>query len=133
MLLLSLIRQESLFNPSAESVAAARGLTQVIPSTGQYIAEQLAWQNYENRDLFLPHVSIAFGAFYLDEQLRIFDGNKAAALAAYNAGPGYTLDWVAIAGNDVDALVSTIQFDETKRYVQRIYSHYTIYRALYGV
>lgn len=132
LLFLSLMRQESLFNPNAVSVANAKGLTQVIPSTAQYIAEQLAWPGFQDSDLFRPYVSIAFGAYYLDEQLRIFEGNRAAALAAYNAGPGYTLDWVRLSGGDVDTLVSTITFDETKLYVQRIYSHYTIYLALYG-
>jgi len=133
LLLLALIRQESLFNPNAISVAAAKGLTQVIPSTAQYIAEQLNQDGFQDSDLLRPHVSISFGAYYLDEQLDLFDGNKAAALAAYNAGPGYTLDWVRLSGGDVDSLVNTITFEETQRYVQRIYSHYTIYRELYGV
>jgi soluble lytic murein transglycosylase len=132
LLMLALIRQESLFNAQAVSVASAKGLTQVIPSTAQYIADQLNWVDFQDSDLYRPHVGVAFGSYYLDEQLRLFEGNRAAALAAYNAGPGYTLDWVSIAGDDVDALVTTIQFDETRRYVQRIYSHYTIYRELYG-
>ncbi|MDQ7034663.1 MAG: lytic transglycosylase domain-containing protein [Anaerolineae bacterium] len=132
LLQLALIRQESLFNANAISSANAKGLAQVIPSTAVYIAERLSWANFEDRDLFRPYVAIAFGAYYLDEQLRIFNGNKAAALAAYNAGPGYTQDWVRLSGGDVDALVATITFDETRRYVQRIYSHYTIYRALYA-
>ena len=132
LLLLSLMRQESLFNANAISVASAKGLTQVIPSTGQHIAERLSWANFEDIDLLRPYVSVAFGAYYLDEQLRIFNGNKAAALAAYNAGPGYTQDWVRLSGGDVDSLVATITFDETRRYIQRIYSHYNIYRELYA-
>lgn len=132
LLQLALIRQESLFNANALSSANAKGLAQVIPSTAIYIAERLNWANFEDRDLFRPYVAIAFGAYYLDEQLRLFNGNKAAALAAYNAGPGYTQDWVRLSGGDVDALVATITFDETRRYVQRIYSHYTIYRELYA-
>lgn len=133
LLMLGLIRQESLFNPNATSVANALGLAQVIPPTALYIAGELGVDNFTESDLYRPHVAISFGAYYLDEQLRIFDGNKAAALAAYNAGPGYTLDWYNLSGGDIDAFVATITFDETKRYVQRIYSHYTIYRELYGV
>lgn len=132
LLMLSLMRQESFFNPTATSVADALGLTQVIPSTASYIADELNYVNFEVRDLYRPHVSVAFGAFYLDEQLRLFGGNKAAALAAYNAGPGFTLDWVRLSGGDIDSLVATITFAETKLYVERIYSHYTIYRELYG-
>lgn len=132
LLLLGLMRQESLFDANAISGSDAMGLTQVIPSTAQYIAGELNWLNFEERDLYRPYVGIAFGAFYLDEQLRRFDGNRAVALAAYNAGPGYTLDWYRLSGGDVDTFVTTITFDETRRYVQRIYSHYNIYRELYG-
>ena len=132
LLQLSLIRQESLFDANAVSVANAKGLAQVIPSTAIYIAEELNWENFEDRDLFRPYVAIAFGAYYLDEQLRIFNGNKAAALAAYNAGPGYTQGWVTLSGGDIDALVATITFAETRSYIQRIYSNYNIYRELYS-
>lgn len=132
LLLFSLMRQESLFNATAVSVADARGLTQVIPSTGQYIANQLAWPDYQNSDLLRPYVSVEFGSYYLAEQLRLFDGNVAAALAAYNGGPGNALDWYALAGPDPDAFVTAITFEETRLYVQRIYSHYAIYRQLYG-
>jgi len=132
LLMLALIRQESLFQSTAVSSAFAYGLTQVIPGTGQYIADELNYPNFTPTDLWRPHVGIRFGAFYLDEQLRLFDGNAAAALAAYNAGPGRALDWVALSGGEVDLLVTTITFEETRSYVERIYSHYNIYRALYG-
>lgn len=132
LLMLALIRQESLYDANATSVANALGLAQVIPSTAAYIAEELEWENFEDADLYRPYVGIAFGTFYLDEQLRIFDEIPFIALAAYNAGPGYTLDWYRLSGGDIDAFVSTITFDETQRYVQRIYSHYSIYRELYG-
>lgn len=131
LLLLGLIRQESLFNTNAESVATAKGLTQVMPATAQYIANQLAWPNYQVSHLYRPYVGIAFGAFYLDEQIRLFQGDIPAALAAYNAGPGRALDWARIAGRDVDLLVTTITIEETRSYIQRIYSHYNIYRTLY--
>jgi soluble lytic murein transglycosylase len=132
LLLLGLIRQESLFDANATSGSDAMGLAQVIPGTAQYIAGKLNRTNFEERDLYRPYVGIAFGAFYLDEQLKLFDGKQAVALAAYNAGPGYTLDWYRLSGGDVDTFVTTITFDETRLYVQRIYSHYSIYRELYG-
>ena len=131
LLMLALMRQESLFNTNAVSSANARGLTQVIPSTGQYIAERLSFADYSDSKLFRPYVGIAFGAFYLDEQLRLFNGNAAVALAAYNAGPGRAIDWNRLSGGDVDALITTITFSETRSYVERIYSHYNIYRELY--
>lgn len=133
LLMFALIRQESLFNANASSVANANGLTQVIPSTGQYIANQLGHPNFSPGDLFRPYISMAFGAFYFDEQLRRFSGNAYAALAAYNAGPGRAIDWMALSGGDPDLFMTAITLSEPRLYIQRIYSHYDIYRALYGV
>ena len=52
LLMLSLIRQESLFNTHATAGAGEKGLMQVIPSTAKYIAEKLAWQDYQHAVLF---------------------------------------------------------------------------------
>jgi len=133
LVMFALIRQESLYNASAVSSANALGLTQVIPSTGQYIASQLNVGDFQSSALLRPNVSVTFGSYYLDEQLNLFDGFVPAALAAYNGGPGNSLDWLALSGRDTDAFVTAITFDETRSYVQRIYSHYTIYRELYGI
>jgi soluble lytic murein transglycosylase len=133
MLLFSLIRHESLFDTHATAGAGEIGLTQVIPSTGAYIAHETNWPNYQHRDLFRPNVGVAFGAYYLGEQLQRFDGNAVAALAGYNAGPGRTLNWLELSGDDPDLFITAITIDSTRTYVQRIYSYYIIYRALYGV
>jgi len=127
----ALVRQESLFESFARSGAAAQGLAQVIPDTGAYIARQLAWPDYENDDLFQPYVGLAFGAFYLGQQLRAFDGFVTAALAAYNAGPGNAAHWFELAGDDHDRFVETVDFAETRLYIERIYTGYVIYRFLY--
>jgi soluble lytic murein transglycosylase len=132
LMMFALMRQESLYNANAVSSAGASGLTQVMPATGQYLASQLGYTSFTVTDLFRPYVAIAFGAEYIAEQLNLFDGNVPATLAAYNAGPGRAIDWVELSGGSLDAMMLVIQFDETKRYLERIYSHYAIYRALYG-
>jgi soluble lytic murein transglycosylase len=132
LLLLSLIRHESLFNTYATAAAGEKGLTQVIPATAQYIAEQLNWPNYQNTDLFRPYVGIEFGAFFLSENIHRFDGNVQAALAGYNAGPGRAQAWLDLSGGDPDQFMTAITIDSTRTYVQRIYGFYNIYRALYG-
>ncbi len=104
----------------------------MIPTTGTYIAERLAWPDYENDDLYKPFVGLSFGAFYLNEQLETFDGSVPAALAAYNAGPGNAARWYESAGNDLDVLVETIDFAETRLYIERIYSGYAKYAYLYS-
>lgn len=132
LLQFALIRQESLFESFATSTAIAQGLAQVIPDTGQYIADKLAWPDYENADLYKPHVGLRFGGFYLAEQLRLFDGDAHAALAAYNGGPGNALNWYATGGDSIDAYVEVVTFPETRLYIERIYTGHAIYRHLYG-
>jgi soluble lytic murein transglycosylase len=128
----ALVRQESLFESFATSSAVAQGLSQVIPDTGAYIAQQLNWPNYENEDLYRPFVGLIFGAFYLDQQLRAFDDTPHAALSAYNAGPGNAARWYEAAGNDLDLYFETVNFAETRLYLDRIFEGYVIYRFLYS-
>jgi soluble lytic murein transglycosylase len=131
LIVASLIRQESLYQGEVTSSAYAQGLMQVIPPTGEYIARQLRWHNYQTKDLYRPHINVAFGVYYLDEQLGIFNGNKYAALAAYNAGPGNTSIWNKLAKNDYDLLVEVIRLDEPQEYIRRIVQHYSVYHHLY--
>jgi len=133
LLVLAMIRQESLFESFAESWAAAQGLMQVIPSTGEYIASRIAWPNYRNEDLFKPYVSVRFGTYYLAQQLDAFDGKPYVALSAYNGGPGNAARWYRSAPDSPDLYLEVITFSESRLYIQRIYSHYHFYRALYGV
>ena len=128
----ALLRQESLFESFARSGAAAQGLSQVIPDTGAYIAQQLNWPDYENDDLYKPYVGLSFGAFYLAQQLDLFDGDVHAALSAYNAGPGNAARWHDVAGDDLDLYLETVDFWETREYIRRIYTGYVIYAALYA-
>jgi len=132
LMMLALIRQESLFNTFATAAAGEKGLMQVIPPTAQYIADQLDWQDYQHTDLFRPYAGVAFGAYYIDEQWERFDRNVVVALAAYNAGPGRAYDWNALSGGDPDLFMTTITIDSTRHYVQFIYRNYNIYRELYG-
>ncbi|MBE2195888.1 MAG: tetratricopeptide repeat protein [Anaerolinea sp.] len=132
LLVFSLIRQESLFEYAATSSAAAKGLMQIIPSTGAYIATKLGYTNFQTSDLYRPFVNVPFGIYYLVEQLQYFEGKVYAALAAYNGGPGNSAEWLSISGPDVDMFVQTITFDETRAYVRRIYEQYAVYMGIYG-
>ncbi|MEW6579551.1 MAG: tetratricopeptide repeat protein [Chloroflexota bacterium] len=132
LLVFALIRQESLFEGFATSYAAAQGLMQIIPDTGQWIALQLGWRDYQNSDVYRPYVNVAFGTYYLRYVMDSLDGLPYAALAGYNGGPGNAAQWLSISGPDLDLFVQTISFDETRTYVRRIYEQYSIYRALYG-
>jgi soluble lytic murein transglycosylase len=132
LLMLSLIRHESLFDTYATAAAGEKGLTQVIPSTAQYIAEQLAWSNYQHSELFRPYAGIEFGAFYLAEQLNRFNHLPHIALSGYNAGPGRAIAWREVAGDDIDLFVSAITISSTQSYVQLIYINHSMYQHIYG-
>jgi soluble lytic murein transglycosylase len=132
-LLLSLVRQESWFDAEAVSVVGALGLTQVMPGTGQDIAESLGLTDYRESDLLKPEASLRFGAHYLARQLEGFGGNASAALAAYNGGPGNSARWTEVAGNDRDLFLETIDFEETRLYVRVVLENYALYRYTYGL
>jgi len=133
MFLMSVSRQESLFEPFISSYAAARGLMQIIPSTGAEIAGQLGWPaGYTEDDLYRPVISARFGAYYLSKQRDTFDGDLFAALAAYNAGPGNAAVWMELAPDDPDLFLEVIRLDQPHHYIRAIYEVYTIYRSLYA-
>jgi soluble lytic murein transglycosylase len=131
LLLAALIRQESLFEPAAESYAGARGLGQVMPATGQGIARSLKMDDFVLDDLYRPWVSVRFGAFYLDVQLNRFNKQVLVALAAYNGGPGNTLHWLEAGGDDLDLFVEVIGANQSRIYLQRVYEQYITYEELY--
>ncbi len=133
LFLFSVIRQESLFEGFVSSSAGARGLMQIIPSTGAQINSQLGWPlEYDDKDLYRPDVSVAFGTHYLAGNRKALEGDLYAALAAYNAGPGNALAWKQLAGNDPDLFLESVRFQETRDYIRNIYEIYVIYRRLYG-
>jgi soluble lytic murein transglycosylase len=132
LFLLSVLRQESLFEPFAQSGAGANGLMQIMPATGAEISSQLNWPpNYQADDLYRPVVSIPFGARYLARQRDYFKGSLFAALAAYNGGPGNTTAWLALANGDPDLFLEVIRSDETRTYIKQIFEFYNLYRLIY--
>jgi soluble lytic murein transglycosylase len=133
LLILSLIRQESLFESLATSSASAQGLMQVIPPTGAQIAAELDWPpGYATADLYRPYVSLRFGTYYLATQRDRFDSRIDVALAAYNGGPSNAQRWLERAGDDPDRFLEEITFSETRLYLQRIVEHFAVYQVLYG-
>jgi soluble lytic murein transglycosylase len=130
----SVLRQESAFEGFVTSYADARGLMQIIPSTGQDIAQKLGWPaDYSQDDLYRPLVSVQFGLDYLADQRDLFEGDLFAALSAYNAGPGNALIWKELAPDDPDLYLEIIRIDQPQQYIRGIYEIYDIYRNLYAV
>ena len=132
LLLFSLIRQESLFEEGARSVAAAQGLAQIIPDTGAWVAERLSYPNYENALVYRPAINVKFGAYYLDWARTYLDGNLVSALVGYNAGPGNSSRWRGLAGEDDALFVELLEYTEPRVYNQTITSNLYHYTRLYG-
>ena len=133
LFLFSLIRQESAFEGFVRSSAGARGLMQIIPTTGQEIANELGWpNNYSDDDLYRPMVSIRLGIDYLDKWRAHLGGDYYAALAAYNGGPGNAIAWQELAQDDPDLFLEIVRFAETKEYIRSISEIFNIYRRIYN-
>ena len=131
LFLLSVIRQESLFEGFVQSSAGARGLMQIVPSTATGIVNNMGWPtDYSDEDLYRPNVNIPLGAHYLAEQRQFLDGDFYAILAAYNGGPGNSYAWQQLAHGDLDLFLEIIRFQETRDYIMRIAENFNIYRQL---
>jgi soluble lytic murein transglycosylase-like protein len=87
LFLAAVIRIESAFSKDAISNKGARGLMQVMPATGEEMAQRLglAWSGPNG--LHDPEVNIRLGSFYLRQLLDRYQGNYKRALTAYNRGP----------------------------------------------
>ncbi len=134
LLMVSLMRQESVFDPDATSSVGAIGLTQVMPDTGKGIATSLDKPNFQKDDLYHPYTALEFGAFYLAGRLKDFNGNAYQALAAYNGGAGNVYRWnkSADSSKNFDGWIDNIDFPETRGYVEIIYTNYYMYRQVYA-
>ncbi len=132
-LLVALVRQESAFDPRAESVAQARGLMQLIPPTARRVARQLSLDRFSLDQLFLPRLNIRLGSRYLADRLAQFNGDVDRAVASYNAGPDPVNLWLS-EGNYREAaeFVENIPFTETRNYVKILHRNLQLYKRLYG-
>jgi soluble lytic murein transglycosylase len=131
-LVLSLIRQESAFNPRALSHAGARGLMQLIPSTARIVARQTWGRRFNLHMLFEPQANIQLGTHYFSHQLQQFDHNPVFALAAYNAGPHRVEEWRQRWPDlPMDEFIEQIPFTETRLYVKLTLRNLLIYEYLY--
>jgi soluble lytic murein transglycosylase len=132
LLLFSIIRQESLFEPLISSSADARGLMQILPEVGQEIANNFGWPpEFKTSDLDRPVINVRLGANYLKKWSNYFDGDLSAALSSYNAGIGATIPWQELSNGDVDLFVEMIRYEQTREYIRFIAENYEIYKSIY--
>lgn len=125
-LIAAVIYSESKFRDQTSS-AGARGLMQITPAAAEHIEKQSGGSTFQLSDLADPELNIRYGTFLLRELLERYDGDEAAALAGYNAGPGNADEW---GGEDLS--VEDIEFPETRAYVEEVLEKRDEYRREYG-
>ena len=131
-LVVSLIRQESMFQERIKSIANATGLMQVLPTTAEWIAPQIN-VNYESTSLEDPNDNIMYGTWYLDSTHKQYQDSSLLAVASYNAGPGNVSKWLkTLPIDDPDEFVEAIPFPETKNYVRQVLGNYWNYLRIYN-
>ncbi|NLH50372.1 MAG: transglycosylase SLT domain-containing protein [Myxococcales bacterium] len=132
-LVYGMIKQESAFQIQATSGVGARGLLQVMPGTGKYIARKRGLRGFHPKHLYQPEVSLDYGCWFMADLMQKSGGDLPAALAGYNAGWGRPKQWWPLHdGRDYDELIELIPFEETRNYVKGITKNYEMYARLYG-
>lgn len=128
----SIMRCESSNDPSVVSKVGAIGLMQIMPDTGTWIAHKLDLDDvYNEQMLYDPETNIEFGCWYLRFLSGRFDGNVKQMIAAYNAGHGSVEDWLSNPQYSQDGELTTIPFEETARYYDKVTAAYENYTTLY--
>ena len=129
-LLMGIARRESAFNNEAVSPVGARGLMQLMPGTAAHVSAQLGIEAPSMAELFDPQTNIRLGSHYISRMLDRYSGNRLAATAAYNAGPGRVDRWLREAPQEFDLFVESIPFRETRDYVQAVLAYQVIFASL---
>jgi soluble lytic murein transglycosylase len=130
LLVIAVMRQESIFDYKIVSPAGAIGLMQVMPTTGEGIAKELK-ETFAEDSLYNYETNIRYGAFYLRKRSVQFEGDKVLVLCSYNAGAHNAIKWRDRNKNlEPDLFVEDIGFFETRGYVKKVMGNYWTYQAL---
>ena len=129
---MAISRQESAWNPQAQSSANARGLMQLLPSTAKATADNAKLPYAGEADLFKPLNNILLGTAHLAELNAKYPNNRILIASAYNAGAHRVEKWLARANGklEMDEFVASIPFYETRGYVQNVLTYDFYYQIL---
>ena len=135
-LILSIIRQESEFDITANSRVGAQGLMQLMPYTAKTVSKQAKLGYSKSKLTKSPEYNINLGSFYIAGLILEYDGSYPFAIAAYNAGPKRVKYWKKLnknpQKNQIDYVdwIELIKFKETRNYVQRVLENFNVYRYI---
>ena len=132
-LMLALTREESYFDPLAQSIAGASGLMQLMPSTANEINRKFNLGMLIPSSLFNPYQNIKIGNYYYEFLRNNLEGHDISSVAAYNGGIGSLQRWkTSLTYNDTDEFVEQIPYPETKNYVKKVFASYWNYIRIYN-
>jgi soluble lytic murein transglycosylase len=133
LMVLSVMREESMFDPDARSIAGALGLMQLIPQTAFRLNGTLRLGVNNTAHIRNIKNNIQLGIYYLSSLIKEF-GSYTYALAAYNAGEERVRKWIQ-KGNykSPDEFIEDIPYAETRNYVKRVITTFFEYRRLFPI
>ena len=132
-LVYAVIRTESSFDSGAVSPVGAVGLMQLMPSTFEWLTDDMLFEHLESGMLHDPETNIKYGTYCLSY---LYDryGDWELALAAYNGGLGNVDKWLEddrYADADGEGGLKKIPFKETRQFVARVTDAWEMYERLY--
>lgn len=131
-LVFAIMKAESKFDPNALSRRGAKGLMQIMDTTGAWSATELGILDFTPDQLFEPEVNIEIGCWYIARLFNQYEGHIPTLLAAYNAGTGNIYKWRNDKKYSLDGItIHNIPFRETKQYVKRVMMNLKFYTYLY--
>lgn len=124
----AIIYRESHYDPEAVSYVGARGLMQLMPDTGTWMAEKAGIADYDHDDLFDPETNIRLGTRYLHYLSGKFDGDPILVACSFHAGAGNVESWIEnYSSNGQTLTLDEIPMDDTQSYARKVMESYAVY------
>ena len=128
VILESILKEESHFNPYAGSSVGAKGLMQLMPATYNDVAKNIGFSG----DIYSPDNNIRAGSKYYEGLKKVLGSKDLYAISAYNGGIGSVTNWFSkLIYSDTDEFVEQIPYPETKNYVKKVLRTYWVYGNIY--
>ena len=128
IIILSVIKEESHFNPKVTSPVGAGGLMQLMPATANEIAKGYGISN----NLYNPESNIHLGCLYYAKMKRTLNNKDISAIMAYNGGWASVMNWKKqLDYVDMDDFIEKIPYPETQDYIRKVLRSYWNYCNIY--
>jgi soluble lytic murein transglycosylase len=132
-LILSIMRQESVYIPTERSPADAFGLMQLIPERARVLARDHGITYSEFNDLYKPEVNVELGTVLLARLMKDNQYKFAETVASYNADPKAMKKWIAERFHgDYIEFIEMIPYDETRNYIKLVFRNFITYKRIFG-